>query len=307
MKQELFEQFCRLCLPLLQSGFTLGKAASLISRMGTAPDKVKTFARYLLYMMQTGCSFSYAVERYYPAINRDGYGALLKVFEKNGHTDKALELYLCRKDSVHHMKTQVTGALLYPVLVVAALAGLCLFLAVNSSLFGIETGSQVIKQALAKGGLFLTAWISVCSVWIIRVFRVSHKEQFYRIMAAGLSSGSNLITCLRLGALSNSSLSPAIARIISLVEQGVSLAAAMKKQREFSKDDLSLIEVSTCNQDIARGFCHHAEYLAKMQESRQKRTAGMIEPVLLTGVGMVILIVTKEAVLPFLTSFGGMI
>ncbi len=307
MKTEIFEQYCRLSLPLLKSGFTVGRTASMISRMGTAPEKVRTFARHLLYMMQTGCSFSYSVERYFPGLAQEGYGSLLTVFEKNGHMEKALELYLCRKETVRHMKTQLMGALIYPVMVITALLGLCLFLAVNSSLFGVDTGSRVINQALIKGGLFFLAWIFACAIWITRIFRVSQKEQFYRVMAAGLSSGSDLITCLRLGALSQSSLSPAIARIITLVEQGVPLSSAMKKQAEFSKDDLSLIEAAACNQDIARGFSQHAQYMAEKQQMRQKTAANMIEPVLLTGVGMVVLIVAKEAVLPFLTSFGGII
>ncbi len=305
MKPRTFEKYCRICLPLLKSGLPVSRTPQIIGKMDTVSPDVRTFARYCLYMMQTGCSFTYTVERYFPSLKYDGSIALFTVFEKTGTVEQAMELYLSRKDEEHRLQRKMFSALLYPALVLMGLCVLCLFLATNSALFGMQDYGKSVTHALVKGGAFFVCWMTAVFLWLTQVFRENQKEQFYHVMAVGLRAGHDLVTCLRLCALHQTRLTAPVSRVIRLIEQGIPLAIAMRKQKVFSRDDVSLIEVALDNQDMARGFAQNADRLQQQNRSKQDRSITLIEPVLLTGVGAVILMVSYTAIIPYLTSFGG--
>ncbi|MCQ2982287.1 MAG: type II secretion system F family protein [Treponemataceae bacterium] len=307
MRKDSFEEYCRLCIPLLKSGYAVSRAAVVISKMSTAPRDVLSFSRYLIFMMQTGCSFTYAAERYYTGLRKTGYGALFQVFEVTGNLQRAMELYVSQGEKSSTLKRKLYGALLYPALVILGLLVLCLFLALNRDLFGFAAGIDSMYRTLAKAAVFFACWLTGFTLWLGRVFRINQKEQFFRIMAAALLSKTDLITCLRLCAVSQASLAPYLAQVSQLLQKGYPLVTALQQQKPFRHDDFSLLEAAGDSLQLAEAFHDCAERLERKNSERQERTMNMIEPVLLSGVGAVLLMVTREAILPYLTSYGAMI
>jgi type IV pilus assembly protein PilC len=113
--------FCRYLSIMLRSGLSLSEAVEVINSE-TENKKMKRILQDLSFSLQEGGEISAVLERY-PEVFDKVFLALVRAGEKSGSLEKTFEYLSTQLYSVHRLNKKISGALMYPAVIISAMFG----------------------------------------------------------------------------------------------------------------------------------------------------------------------------------------
>ena len=321
---------------LLNSGLSVDKALSALIDQLETPDQ-KTIMMGVKNEVLGGRSLANSM-KIFPKVFPPVYTSLINAGEQSGSLGKVMTKLADHSDKTRDLTSKIMMALLYPVIVsiVAVIMIIALLTFVVPQVTKVfETSHQTLPlitriMIATSNGLRSYGWIAlvVLAVVIFSVVKALQKEEykvkfhrnllkipvagkllinvdvarFTNILSLLLSSGVPMIAALHAArdTVSNYMMKIAIEHTITSVQQGVSLAVALKKEDAFPPVVIHLI----ASGEKSGNLDHLLEQAGSHQElelsHRSQLLTGILEPLLILVMGGVVLMIVIAIMLPIL-------
>lgn len=268
------------------------------------------------------------------------YATSLKAGERSGEIEKVLRRYLAYQKILGGIRRKVTGALVYPSVLIALSIGLVAILMTyvipkfREFFAGFEAGRLplitrmvigtadflhahvvIMAAALALGGVILSRWKSSDAgavAWdgfllglplvgtILQQFALS---QFSRSLATLVGAGTPLVPALDIasGAVANRRVSGAIAAVVPRVREGAELWRSLEETSIFTSLAVEMIKVGEATGALEEMLTNVSDFYDESIEARLQRIVTLIEPIILVVMGGVIAMILLSIYLPMFT------
>ena len=268
------------------------------------------------------------------------YATSLKAGERSGEVEKVLRRYLAYQKVLGAIRRKVTGALVYPAILIALSGGLVAILMTyvipkfRDFFAGFEAGQLplitrvvvgiadflhahvlVVAAALAVGGVLFFRWKASEAgrvAWdavllrvpligpILRQFALS---QFSRSLATLVGAGTPLVPALEIatGAVANHHVSGAVAAVVPRVREGAELWRSLEETGEFTSLAIEMIKVGEATGALEEMLANTSDFYDEAIEAQLQRIVTLIEPIILVVMGGVIATLLLSIYLPMFT------
>ncbi|HMA29492.1 MAG TPA: type II secretion system F family protein [Thermoanaerobaculia bacterium] len=268
------------------------------------------------------------------------YATSLKAGERSGEIEKVLRRYLAYQKILGGIRRKVTGALVYPAVLIALSIGLVTILMTyvipkfREFFAGFQAGQLplitrlvigtadflhahflVIAGAIAVGGVMLSRWKASDSgsiAWdgfllrlplvgaILQQFALS---QFSRSLATLVGAGTPLVPALEIasGAVANRRVSGAVAAVVPRVREGSELWRSLEETGIFTSLAVEMIKVGEATGALEEMLTNVSDFYDEAIEARLQRIVTLIEPIILVVMGGVIAMILLSIYLPMFT------
>jgi len=268
------------------------------------------------------------------------YATSLKAGERSGEVEKVLRRYLAYQKILGGIRRKVTGALVYPAVLIALSVGLVGILMTyvipkfREFFAGFEAGRLplitrmvigtadflhahvlVMAAALAVGGVILSRWKSSDAggiAWdgfllrlplvgtILQQFALS---QFSRSLATFVGAGTPLVPALDIasGAVANRRVSGAVAAVVPRVREGAELWRSLEETGIVTSLAVEMIKVGEATGALEEMLTNVSDFYDEAIEERLQRIVTLIEPIILVVMGGVIAMILLSIYLPMFT------
>ena len=268
------------------------------------------------------------------------YATSLKAGERSGEIEKVLRRYLTYQKILGGIRRKVTGALVYPAVLIALSIGLVAILMTyvipkfREFFEGFEAGRLplitrmvvgaadflhahvlVMAAALAVGGVILSRWKSSDAggvAWdgfllrlplvgtILQQFALS---QFSRSLATLVGAGTPLVPALDIasGAVANRRVSGAVAAVVPRVREGAELWRSLEETGSFTSLAVEMIKVGEATGALEEMLTNVSDFYDEAIEARLQRIVTLIEPIILVVMGAVVATILLSIYLPMFT------
>jgi type IV pilus assembly protein PilC len=268
------------------------------------------------------------------------YATSLKAGERSGEIEKVLRRYLTYQKILGGIRRKVTGALVYPAVLIALSIGLVAILMTyvipkfREFFAGFEAGRLplitrmvvgaadflhahvlVMAAALAVGGVILSRWKSSDAggvAWdgfllrlplvgtILQQFALS---QFSRSLATLVGAGTPLVPALDIasGAVANRRVSGAVAAVVPRVREGAELWRSLEETGSFTSLAVEMIKVGEATGALEEMLTNVSDFYDEAIEARLQRIVTLIEPIILVVMGAVVATILLSIYLPMFT------
>lgn len=310
---------------MLTSGIPLVSAVRSLTVQAANPSFARVCAT-LAGDIQAGQRFSLALERH-PAVFDAFYVNVVRAGEKAGSLERNLEYIASHIESRIAFQRSLKSALLYPAVLLCAVAGAAVFfayfilpaitdlivsfegeppLAAKMILFvsGLiaDYGALMLAVFIAmfaflvffaqsKGGREVVGRFSLVMPIFGNIFRQIQLAEVAAVLSTLLKSGVPAHESLQITAQSvrNPVYQKAIARIIPGVLKGSTISAFLDR-RLFPPLFMQMMEVGEQSARIEQNLDYLADFYQKDVANRMKNILTLIEPVLLIIVGIAVLL-----------------
>jgi type II secretory pathway component PulF len=334
VKYRDLDIFTRQLSSLIRSGITLIRALEVLSKQTQNP-----YFSWVISEMEKevrdGRTLSGAMQRF-PNIFSSLYANMIRSGEEGGILDKVLEKLAEYGDKNEEIRSKITSALIYPVLLIILGAGtvfvlLTFFMPRLINLFeGLGQRLPIPTQILLTVGSFLQSnwvWILVVVAIVIALLRrrtISEKEKFIvdwvmlRIPVIGefirkenvsrftrslsllLKAGLSIFKSIEVIAptLSSRIYQDRLSFIKDKIVQGASLARSMEEAKEFSPFEVNMIAIGEESGHLEESLFEISQNYERDLEKVLKIVTTLIEPLVIIFIGCVVGFIVFAMLLP---------
>jgi type IV pilus assembly protein PilC len=267
------------------------------------------------------------------------YATSLKAGERSGEVEKVLRRFLGYQKIMGQVKRKVTGAIVYPSVLIGLSIGLIFILMTYViprfteffSGFGgqmpaltvavVGTASFMRKYvleilvAIVAGSFAFNYWrrtdggrrtldgfllkLPVLGV-VLHEFALS---QFARALSTLVGAGTPLVTALEIstGSIGNRRVSDAVASVVPKVRQGAELWKSLEESGQFTSLAVEMIKVGEATGALEEMLTNVSDFYDEAIEAKLQTLINLIEPVILIVMGGVIATILLSVYLPMFT------
>ncbi len=267
------------------------------------------------------------------------YATSLKAGERSGEVEKVLRRFLSYQKILGQVKRKVTGALVYPAVLIGLSLGLIIILMTyviprfTEFFSGFGGDMPALTVAVVGSATFMRAHlleIALGSVAAALVFnrwrrtdqgtRVVHGlllklpiiggvlhefslSQFARSLSTLVGAGTPLVPALEIstGSIGNRRVSDAVASVVPKVRQGAELWRSLEETGQFTSLAVEMIKVGEATGALEDMLTNVSDFYDEAIESQLQTIINLIEPVILIVMGGVIATILLSVYLPMFT------
>ena len=267
------------------------------------------------------------------------YATSLKAGERSGEVEKVLRRFLGYQKIMGQVKRKVSGALVYPAVLISLSVGLIVILMTYviprfTEFFSGFGGEMPFLTVLVVGvATFMRAHIlelflgSVAGGFLFDRWRktdagrrtldglllklpaigvVLHEfslSQFARALATLVGAGTPLVTALEIstGSVGNRRVSDAVASVVPKVREGAELWRSLEQTGQFTSLAVEMIKVGEATGALEEMLTNVSDFYDEAIEARLQTIINLIEPVILIVMGGVIATILLSVYLPMFT------
>jgi type IV pilus assembly protein PilC len=267
------------------------------------------------------------------------YATSLKAGERSGEVEKVLRRFLVYQKILGHVKRKVTGALVYPAVLVSLSIGLIFILmtyviprftefysgfgADIPTLTVIVVGAATFMKAhvveillgTVLGAFAFDRWRRTPGgrrTWdgfllklpalgtVLHEFSLS---QFARALATLVGAGTPLVTALEIstGSIGNRKVSDAVASVVPKVREGAELWRSLENTGQLTSLAVEMIKVGEATGALEEMLTNVSDFYDDSIEAKLQTIINLIEPVILIVMGGVIATILLSVYLPMFT------
>lgn len=313
--------FTRLLSTMLSTGLPLVDAISNLAAQ-TRSVYFKEILKSILHDIQSGISLSESMARY-PNVFNELYTNLVKAGEASGKIDDALGKLADTLESNLDFKAKVTGAMIYPAVVVGAMALIGVFMITTIipkiadvyKEFGADlplptqiliTISDVIKNYTIIVILFFillgftikalkknpVSDLVINNFMLkIPVFGLLSQEiilaLIFQTLGTLLSSGVAILDALKIvtKTVSNNFFKTGLIEVTAYIEKGLPLSVAIKRNPDFPVMASQLLSVGEETGTVDQSLDRLAKFYQDSAERKVKNLTTLLEPVMILLMG----------------------
>ena len=335
ISQEDQINFAKNLSVLLKGGVTINEAVDSLAnqaRRGTMRDVLFRFKERLEKGESLASSISEEGELFGKV-----FVSLVKAGELSGSLSDNLEFLAVWLERDSHLRKDISGVMLYPKIVLAAVVllggGLTIFILpkltpmftslhvqlplITVILLDISTFNQKYWPMVIAGVFFL--WLAIFLIFKIKKMKYLYHEAlvhfpyvkefvigyqlalFSQLMGTLLRSGIPIDEALFTAYLGTSNLyfKSALKEIIDKVNQGVSLVSVMKEYPElYPANSLSVLSVGENSGTLEESFFKVGEFWTREIMEKTKLLPTIIEPVLLILIALSVAFIALSIIMP---------
>lgn len=328
--------FTRQLATLLKAGIPLAETIGALSEQ-QENLKFKSIVDELKSSVNEGTSMADAVAKY-PDVFDDLYVSMVRGGEQAGNLDEVLERLADFMDSAIELKSKVTSAMIYPMimLVVGGLIMAIMLIAVVPKITEIfdSQGALLpwptrflkwVSNSLSKYWWLLIIMI-VGSVILFKKWKASEKgkpvydrwllkvpllgalvkqiavSRFTRTMGTMLEAGVPMLRTLETSkqVLGNHVLEEAVAKTKSAVTEGASLAQTLKESGHFPPTVTHMMAVGERSGALEQMLLRISEAYDREVSVKLERFTAMLEPLMMVGMGGTVGFVVFAILMPMM-------
>ncbi|MBK8596361.1 MAG: type II secretion system F family protein [Holophagales bacterium] len=267
------------------------------------------------------------------------YATSLKAGERSGEVEKVLRRFLSYQKILGQVKRKVTGALVYPAVLIGLSIGLIIILmtyviprfteffsgfggdmpALTVAVVGTATFMRrhIVELALgtAAAGFLFSRWrrtdqgIRVLHGLLLKlpilgpVLHEFSLSQFARSLATLVGAGTPLVTALEIstGSVGNRTVADAVASVVPKVRQGAELWRSLEETGQFTSLAVEMIKVGEATGALEDMLTNVSDFYDEAIEASLQTIINLIEPVILIVMGGVIATILLSVYLPMFT------
>jgi type IV pilus assembly protein PilC len=268
------------------------------------------------------------------------YATSLKAGERSGEVEKVLRRYLAYQKILAALRRKVTGALVYPAVLIGLSIGLVAILMTyviprfREFFSGFEAGRLplitrvvigladflrsnilVVVAALVAFAIVFVRWKATDSGrlgWdafllkiplvgpILRQFALS---QFARSLATLVGAGTPVVPALDIaaGAIANRRISDAVASVVPRVREGAEVWRSLESTGTFTSLAVEMIKVGEATGALEEMLTNVSDFYDESIEAQLQRIVSLIEPIILVVMGAVVATLLLSIYLPMFT------
>ncbi len=327
--------FSRQLSTLINAGLPL--VQSLRSVAGQTVNKsLKVVINEAIADVEAGTSFSVALEKHPKVFNRV-YVSLVAASEASGTLDSGLERLADQQEKDADIVSKVRGAMIYPIIVLAVMLGVCLFMIIKvlpqvQSIYAGLPGVSlpfitrallaishfvihlwwVVLIALALLGFFGVRWSRTPTgrslfdaikmrAWPIgRLFMKMYMARFARTGTTLVASGVPLIQVLEItgDAVDNVHIQHSLQAATEKVKGGKALSEAIAKDPNFLELVPNMLRIGEQSGALETMLEKVATYYEKEVDNEIKAISTIIEPVMMIIMGLMAITIVAAILLP---------
>ena len=342
IKQDDKMQFFHHLTTLFAAGTPLLEALQISSRQ-TQSQKMQVIISAIADKVAAGTSLNQAASEF-PKVFERQWIEVIKTGELSGQLTQVLNSLTTYIEASREMKGKVISAMVYPcIMCVVAVAAIIImlwkvvpvfsafFTDAGSKLPGITQAVVNASEFLQKKGLMLFGGIGVFIFGLrtyLRTDKCKHildqlmlsvpmigecivyvnMEKFATNMVLFLHSGLPLmetISSLQGVFHNNTVYREAMHKIQQRVASGAGLAPAMEESKLFTTMVISMVKVGEESGELAKVLDQVAMYYRTKVKDIAERITGMIEPIVILGMGVSVAVILTSIYLPMFQMAGG--
>ncbi len=319
---------------MIKSGMPINEAIAIL--VTEHKGLFKRILQHILASIEGGNHLTDSLAKY-PRIFDKFFISMVQIGEESGSLEQSLVNLALHLRKSHELKSKIQGALLYPIIVVTAMLGLGLTLAIFvlpklTTLFA-SLGSELpfSTKVLLGMSYFLTHYwyfslITVIALAVVilvtrqimptkmfyhwcalrvplihRFSQVINLSSFCRAMSLLLQSGITVDKALEIvqSNLSNLYYQRDVAFFLQQVKKGESLGESMKQTpKRFPGLVSKMIKVGEQSGNLAETFAYLADYYEEDLDSLSRNLSSILEPVLLVFIGIIVAFIAMAVISP---------
>ncbi len=314
--------FARNLSVMISSGLTISKSIKNLS-VQTKNKRLQQILVNIYNDVQSGKNLSFAMSKY-PSVFSELFVNMVKVGEIGGNLDETLKIVAVQLEKEHNLKSKVRGALVYPAVILVAMAGVGVLMLTyilpkitgvfsdmdvtlpKSTQFVIALSEFLKQHLILMGILFVVAIFAtkillkteigkkVFSFVILRIPAVNNMvikvncARFSRIYSSLLKSGVTSLEALKIvsNTLGNYYYKKTINDSIKRIQKGVDLSKVIgENERIFPVLVKQMLEVGEQTGETEAVLLKMAEFYEAEVDQLTKNLSSIIEPVLMIVMG----------------------
>ena len=319
---------------MIKSGMPINEAIAIL--VTEHKGLFKRILQHVLASIEGGNHLTDSLAKY-PRIFDKFFISMVQIGEESGSLEQSLVNLALHLRKSHELRSKIQSALLYPAIVVSAMVGLGLTLAIfvlprlttlfaslgsdlplstkillNTSNFLtrywnltiIYTAIAVVIMLIARKVMptkLFFHWAALHIPIVHRFGLVLNLSGFCRAMSLLLQSGITVDKALEIvqGNLSNIYYQRDVAFFLQQVKKGESLGESMKRTpKRFPGLVSKMIKVGEQSGNLAETFAYLADYYEEDLDSLSRNLSSILEPVLLGFIGIIVAFVAMAVISP---------
>ena len=327
--------FSRQLATLINAGLPLVQSLRTVASQTTSKP-LKVVINQVINDVEAGSSLSVAMAKHPKVFNRV-YISLIAAGEASGTLDKALERLAIQQEKDADLVSKVRGAMIYPVIVLAVMAGVLGFMLVKvlpqvQILYNGLPGATlplITRILLGVSSFIIHFWWVVLIVVVVAavfgtrwartlggrrvfdklkmtmpplggLFMKMYMARFARTGTTLVSSGVPIIQMLEItgAAVNNMHIENSIKRATEKVKGGKALSDSLQGDPNFLPLVPNMIRIGEQSGSLEEMLDKVAEYYEKEVDNEIKSVSTIIEPVLMVVLGVVAFIIVAAVLLP---------
>jgi len=268
------------------------------------------------------------------------YATSLKAGERSGEVAAVLKRFLAYQKILGSVKRKVTGALVYPAVLIGLSAVLILVLMTYvipkfTELYaGFQAGELPLLTRVVVGTAnfmkeYVGYWATglVLAIFLLRRFTRTERgaliwdsvklkfpivggilhqfalSQFARALATLVGAGTPLVPALEIssGSIANRRISDAVTSVVPRVREGAELWRSLENTEQFTSLAVEMIKVGEATGALEEMLTNVAEFYDESIDAALQKLITLIEPVILIVMGGVIATILLSIYLPMFT------
>lgn len=267
------------------------------------------------------------------------YATSLKAGERSGEVEAVLRRYLVYQKLLGAVKRKVTGALVYPAVLICLSIGLILILMTyvipRFTEFFSEFGGNLptlTRVVVGTAGFMRAHWLPGLLIAITLGFAFTHWKktdagrrawdsfllklplvgrilhhfslsQFSRSLATLVGAGTPLVPALDIasGSIGNRKVSDAVTSVVPKVREGAELWRSLENTGVFTSLSIEMIKVGEATGALEEMLTNVSAFYDEAIEGALQKLINLIEPVILIVMGGIIATILLSVYLPMFT------
>lgn len=268
------------------------------------------------------------------------YATSLKAGERSGEVEKVLRRYLSYQKILTALRRKVTGALVYPAVLIGLSFGLVAILMTyviprfREFFAGFEAGRLplitrvvigtadflrsnllYVVAAILVGAVVFTRWKATeagrfgWDAFLLRIplvgliLRQFALSQFARSLATLVGAGTPVVPALEIaaGAVANRKISDAVASVVPRVREGAEVWRSLETTGTFTSLAIEMIKVGEATGALEEMLTNVSDFYDETIDAQLQRIMNLIEPIILVVMGGVVATLLLSIYLPMFT------
>jgi len=341
---DVILEFTEIMTSLLKSGLTVQDAIALCSSIAAEP-KTAWLCKSLHRALQGGIPLHAALKMHSPSFSIL-YQSLIKLGEQTGSVSAVFQRMSVYLRNEKKIRRKISSVLWYPMLVLfAAFTGCIAIIAFimprMTDIYSAFTGGTDQDAALELAGLYRSVWFSSSIFVFITLFVIGcvvlkkYSSRFaylldYMVLKVPLfgsffkaiqtmdfsfamemltGAGINIHTALNETAsvVRNRAYGKAVTEVHSLLVNGQPFSSAFGAFKEFPPYISTWVAVGEKTGAVGAVFTQIREYFQEDVSRMSEKLMNLLEPCLILVVGIIVLIIIMQFVLPLFSLYGRLI
>ena len=333
--------FTRNLQVMVASGLSLPRALEILSNQ-TKSKKFKGALSEIKEEITRGENFSETLKKY-PDIFSELFQSMIKVGEESGTLEQVLEVLTKQMEREHELKSKITGALMYPAVIILAMIGIGILMLVMvvpklaETFKELEIELPVTTRLVIGLGTFLAEkwyfciliivlfafffWIAIrqektkkiIDILTLKIpiisplIKKTNSASFARTLSSLTASGVPLVRSLEIvsGTLGNIYFKRAITEAAEKVRKGEKLSEALKIYEDlYPPIVFQMIKVGEETGETAKILAKLADFFEEEVGNSTKNLTSVIEPILMLIIGAVVGFFAISMVQPMYSMLG---